>query len=99
MNLQSQANTGTEVMVHSTVHCAVHSCTDITSLAHYRMPHAAVLSSSDSEDDAVTASWKHNPEISKPKQRQVRGKSNFLKPTSRLITVFLLLHIDLLLVA
>ena len=31
MNLQSQANTGARVMVHSSLHCADHTCTDATS--------------------------------------------------------------------
>lgn len=102
MNLQSQANTGTGVMVHSTLHCAVHSCTATTSVAHCRMPRAAILSSSDSEGDAVTASWKHNQEDSKPKQQQVRGKSSLLMPMSRLSRAFvhsLFLHAELLLAA
>ena len=62
------------------------------------MPHAAVLSSSDSEGDAVTASYKHNHEDRKPKQRQVRGKSTLLKPMSRLSTIFVqsfFLHAEL----
>lgn len=56
---------------------ALHSCIKV---AKCRMPTAAVPSSSDSEDDGVTESWKFNPEKSKPKQRQVRGKSTLLKP-------------------
>ena len=76
-------------MICSALHCAVHSCTATTSVAHYRMPHAAILSSSDSEGDSVTASWKHDPEDSKPKQRQVGGKATVLVPMSRLSTAFL----------
>lgn len=65
---------------------AVHSCKKV---AQCRMPTAAVPSSSDSEDDGVTESWKFNPENSKPKQRQVCDNSIVLKPMLAFFTTFL----------
>lgn len=62
------------------------------SVVHCRMPNAAVLSSSDSEADPVTASWKLNPEDSKPKQRQVCSNLPFPQPTSSLSMSSLHLH-------
>lgn len=85
-SIQCQANTGTQILLHSHTAFALHSC---TKEAHCRMPNTDVLSSSDSEDDGVTESWKVNPENSKPKQRQVCGKSTALKPMFVLFTTLL----------